>query len=279
MFKDYVKIKKPELLNIFYISITLSILFSISIIRFTNLPNQFIELLIKIFIFIFILLYTRLLFIKAVAYKNAFEIDLKITYLDRYYLNTYDKLSYYKKKIPEISSHIQNLKDTFKGIPSTIISFIIYFLTLGLIIYPSLWNYKFNKISVLHVGTRQRFESSYFHNTSDYRFSKALFMGFIFYFLFATILKIFTTLIGLTFYNIFTLILYYIAFISIIPIPASEGYELFRRNPFAWINAIMILIITMIALLIFNNFLYMIIVIIISLIAVFMVLLWKDLMK
>lgn len=279
MLKDYVKVKKVELINIIYISLTLSFLFSISVIRFSNAPEQLLELLIKIFIFLFILLYTRLLFMKAVAYQNAFQIELKITYLNQYWFRKYDKISYHKNKIPTVNESVQKFKKSFKGIPSTLVSTFIYFLTLGLFIYPGLWNFRFGKIAKLHLGTKQIFESEYFHEVSDYRISKSLFMGFIYYLLFAAILKLISDIIGLTFYNIFTLILYYIAFITLIPFPASEGFELWRKNPFAWINVIMILIITMIALLIFNSFFYMVIVSIISIISVCTVLLWKNLMN
>lgn len=279
MFKDYVKISFDEWVNLFYVSLSLSALFSISINRFLDSSLDLIFLLIKIFIFIFVLLSSRLFFMKSVAYKNGFCLNMYLTYLDKYWFAFYDKLSYHKKKIPNVGESVEKFKDNFKGLPSTIVSIFIYFLTLGIFIYPSLWNFKNSKIPHRHIGTRMIFESNYFHETSEYRISKALFMGFIFYFLFAVILKLFSSVLGLDYYNIFTVILYYIAFISLIPFPASEGFELWRKNSFAWINAIMILIITMISLLIFESYFYLISVSIISLISVFSVLLWRDLMK
>lgn len=198
---------------------------------------------------------------KFVAMRNAFEIDMRLTYFDRFWHYTWSKTSYYVDK------------KGFKGIPVWVLSIFIYFLTLGFLIFPAIWNYTIKKIPHLFLGSRQRYENEMGHMSnmeiSNFRYSKALFAGFVFYFVFGTFMKLFLQTINQDFYNWFTFILYWFAFWTIIPIFGSEGYELFWRNRLGWIAAITILILGMLSLLIFDSMLY---VIFVSLFAIVLVL-------
>ena len=70
----------------------------------------------------------------------------------------------------------------------------------------------------MHIGTHQEEEYSMAHmyniGISEYRKSKAIFAGFLFYFIAAVFLKVFFNVIGETFFNWFSFILFWIAFVS-----------------------------------------------------------------
>ncbi|MCA9459416.1 MAG: hypothetical protein KC550_02595 [Nanoarchaeota archaeon] len=258
---NYLIPKKNEFVDLILVSFVLGFLFSYSFFRFTLEQSGFFEVLLSFFLFIFFLLFSRLIFMKFVALRNAFEIDMRLTYFDRFGYRVWDKTSHYVDK------------KGFKGIPVLVLSVFGYFLTLGFFIFPAVWNYTIKKIPHLFLGSKQKYESEAgFPSTmeiSNFRYSKALFAGFVFYFVFGTFMKLFLNSINQDFYNWFTFILYWFAFWTIIPIFGSEGYELFWRNRLAWIAVITILILGMLALLIFNSLFY---VILVSLFAIILVL-------
>ena len=275
---EYVKIQKDEAIDLFYIIFTLSLLFSITYMNFVNIYSSFTRTFILFFIFITVVLVSRLLLMKYVAYKNAFQFELHQTFFDQYWFAKRDRVS----RLEETAAKKEHRKGTFKGIPSTLIAVFIYILSLGFLIYPSLWNYRFTKIPHLHAGTQQWGEISFRHmfnqEASGYRMAKAMFWGFVYYLVFALLLRAFSESLG-DFYNFFTFILFWIAFFTIIPIPGSEGYELYRKNTFMWISALTILILGMSSLLIFQSIKYSIIVGIITIFIGLFVVLWRQLMK
>ena len=55
------------------------------------------------------------------------------------------------------------------------------------------------------------------------------------------------------FYPWFVFALYWIAFFTLIPIPSSEGFELWRKNIFGWFMVLSMLTVGMISLLVFDN--------------------------
>ena len=272
---EYIKIKFKETKLILLFSFVLSILFSISFIRFSNYAISELGIFIRFFMFIFIILYLRQIFMKIVAYKNGFEIEIRQTHFDRYGLRTYDKISYYSHNIKHNHHYL--------GIPTSVISILIYIFTLGIIIFPSIWNYSYRKIEHMHLGTRQAWEYEMGHmfniEVSDYRKSKAIFAGFIFYFIIALFLKSFFTLIGETLFNWYGFILFWIALITILPIPGTEGYDFWRKNNFAWVMAITILILGMLSIFIFKNIIYVVGVTIFTSIIMIFVIFYKKIMK
>ena len=203
---------------------------------------------------------------KLIGYFNAFEIDLYQTYFDRFWVNAWDRITFFT--------------GNKKGIPMSIISVIIYILTLGFIIYPGIWNYKIKKIPHLFLGTRQKFENQMGHmvniDISDYRYSKALFFGFLYYFFAALILKIFFENTNNYFW--FQFIIFWICFATLIPIFGNEGYEYFRRNNFAWISSFTILILGFVSIFIFESVSYIIGATIISSLIVIFYLFWRKLL-
>jgi len=271
----YLELNKNELKDLSFISIVLGLLFSVSNNLFSSSSNSFFGVFILFTIFIGTLLTTRLIFMKFFAYKNAFEINLELTYFNRFWLNKYDKLNYLK----DGSKKTTTLKKS-KGIPMPIISILISILSLGTFIYTSIWNYKIKKIPHLHLGTQQKFEYAMGHmlnvETSDYRYSKVLFSGVIYYLLIGLFVKFFFEKLDIYFWLQF--IVFWIGFVSLIPVFGSEGYELFRRSRFAWISAIVILLTGFFALLIFTNTFSQIIALIFSSIIILFYLLWRHLM-
>lgn len=277
MIFDYVKFKTQELKDLLSITLVLALLFSLTFARFSFEQISFFRIFISFFSFLVILFVLRLLFMKYIAYRNGFEISLKLTYFDRYYLRNYDKLSYTTDSAQKFIG-VKNVKK-MKGIPMPIIGIILYILTLGLFIFPSFWIYDKKKIPHKYLGVKAFYESHAFFNITEYRYAKVLFAGFLFYFIFGLFLKAFYSVLGVSFYNGFIFVLYWIAFFTIIPILGTEGYELFTRHWFMWINILTILILGMVALLVFESIEYILIVTAVSFIMVFMVILWRQLMK
>lgn len=275
---EYIKFKKSEILDLILISITLGFLFSFSYYIYAESSISIIYIFIMFFLYILTLLSIRLLVMKYVGFKNAFEIFLHMTFFDRFWVRSYDKLSYYEKK----GSKTLKRESNFKGIATPILSVIIYILTLGTVIFPSMWNYKIKKIPYLHLGTKQVFETSMPHlyniEISDYRYSKALFAGFVYYFLFAIVMRLIYSELE-TYYNWLTFILYWIAFISILPIMGTEGYEFWNRNNILWLIAVLIMSLGMLSLVIFTSITYSLILAIIAIIISVMILIWKKLME
>ncbi len=276
----YMKFQKSEIFDIIFIGVVLSILFSITFFRFTQSHDyEFFGIFITFFIFLEILIFLRTFVMKLAGYFNAFEVYLYQTYFDRFWLKKWDRLSYYEKVGENIV--LKEKKTGFKGIPMSIISVLIYILTLGFIVFPSIWNFKYKKIPHLHLGTQQRFEYQLPHlfnrDISDYRFSKAFFSGFVFYFIFGLLMK--TLLNTSHLYYWFIFILSWIAFVTIIPILGTEGYELFARNRFAWISAFTILILGMLSLVVFRTFSYTVMITIFSTSIVIFVAFYKKVLN
>ncbi len=290
----YCKPSKNDLFLVFIVSVVFSVLFSMMFLRFDSGSTIF-ETIIIFFIYLFILFLTRLVIMKFAGIRNAFELNLEWIYFDRFGFRSYDKLSYYKNKVEDntvglsidVAHSIGKLKeinyskvDNFKGIPVLFISVFFYILTLGFFIFPSVLKYNIKKIPHLFLGSKKRWEFSllYFYNMdiSGYRVSKVLFTGFLYYFVFGIFVKLF--LGDSEFYYWFIFILYWFAFITLIPYPSSEGFQLFSYNKFAWLMVFTILVLGMIGLLVFNNLWYMFGVLIFGFIAVMFVTLWKKFM-
>lgn len=195
---------------------------------------------------------------KYASYRQGFEIHLQQIYFNRYGLRRFEKLSY---DIDRVSAHAKfaeqhHSKDSFKGIPLTLLSLFLYVLTLGLLIFPSLWTFKKKKIPHIFTGSQYKYEGEmlYLRNVdvTDYRFSKSLFAGFAYYALFALFMKVF--LDGLfDLYGWLMLSLCWIALITLLPIMGTEGYELWIRNRFAWSCAFVVVFFTFLAVLAFNS--------------------------
>lgn len=276
MIFDYLRFKVEELKDLLLITLVLSLLFSLTFVRFTFDDISFFNVFLSFFFFLTLLFVSRLLFMKYVAYRNGFEIIFRMTYFDRFFLRNYDKISYMTNETQKFVG-FQDIKK-FRGFPMPVIGIMLYILTLGIIIFPSYWIYDKKKIPHRFIGNKGFYESHTFFNVTEYRYAKVLFAGFLFYFIFGLLLKAFYSVIGMSFYNGFIFALYWIAFVTIIPILGTEGYELFTRHWFMWINILTILILGMLALLVFESIEYVLVVTIISFIMVFMVILWRQLM-
>lgn len=269
MLRDYLKIKKEEFLDVLYIIVILSFMFGTLFARFSTFEVSYVGSIITYFLFFSILFYFRIIFMKFIAYNNGFEIHLKMTRFDRYGFRNYDRISYYAKKVDK-----KNI-----GIPMPLIGLLLYVLTLGIIVVPSFWRYKINKIPHKFIGSRQWFEKpTYMVPTEigDYRYSKALFGGYLFYLIFALFLKIFISEVNSEYYYWFLFTIFWIAFITLIPVIGTEGYELFRRGRIAWICAIMILILGMLAIVMFNSMFYTIFFTIFGFVILFIYMFWKN---
>lgn len=278
MIIDYLVPKKEEFWDFLFINTVLAFLFSLSFVRFSNNDISLMNVFLMFFLFLGVLLFLRLVFMKFVAYHNGFEIFLRMTYFDRYWFRKYDRMSYtldgkyYGIKAPVKAN---------KGFAMPIVAVFLYVFSLGLIVFPCLWRYNVKTIPHRYVGTKQRYELNKgvsYVDVSNYRFAKVLFAGFIYYFVFAFVMKWLFSVFAWSFYSWFMFALYWIAFFSLVPIIGTEGYELFDKGLIGWVVAITVLILGMFALLVFESLGYVLFVTAISAVMILMVILWKWLM-
>ena len=78
MRKDYVKISYNEFKGILFISAILGVMFALTFVRFASGEVSLVENFMVFFVFMVVLLSLRILFMKFVAYRNAFEIEMRV---------------------------------------------------------------------------------------------------------------------------------------------------------------------------------------------------------
>lgn len=281
--KDYLKIGNEELVHIFYFALSLGFMFTTTIHMYGNPGTEYPLTFIIITIFLFLLFSLRNIFMKFVAYNDGFEIKQRMIYFDRYGFRNYDRLSYYinKEKVKlGVPNPIRN-KSSGK-LPFPALTIILYILTLGVIIFPSMWNYKIKKIPHKFIGTKSRYDKKIPHymmptEISNYRYGKSLFAGYIFYLIFAIILKYLYNITQSEFYLLFIFMIFWIAFGTLIPLIGTEGYELFRKAKIGWISSLVLLFLGLLAILIFKRVDYIIVTTIVSFIILFVYMFWKEL--
>jgi len=278
----YLKPKKNDVFVISLVSFTLSLLFSILIIRFSSSQNELTPVFIQILIFLNIMFYLRLIAMKFIGLKNAVEVEMDLTYFNRYGIKHFETLT---DKTQNSMFTPDKLKLPKLGLSTIIISIILYILTLGFFVYPSIWKFKFKKIKHLFHGPAQHHEFG--HNilgpyeVTDHRISKIYNVGFFFYFIFAQLTEYF--LKGNSdLYPWEISIVFYIAIFTLIPIPSSDGFEIYTRSG-AGINALYypilltVLFIGMISIIAIESEIFTLLVIIFAFISIFFTKLWKKL--
>jgi len=278
----YLKPKKNDVFVISIISFTLSLLFSIIILRFSSFQNDLTPVFTEIFILLNIMFYLRLIIMKYIGLKNAVEVEMDITYFNRYGLRVFETLTDKNKnsiftpnkfKIPKL------------GLSTIIISIILYILTLGFFVYPSIWKFKFKKIKHLFHGSAQHHEFG--HNilgpyeVTDHRISKIYNVGFFFYFLFAQLIE-FLLKGNSDLYPWEISIIFYIAIFTLIPIPGSDGFEIYTRsgggiNAFYYPILLTILFIGMLSIIAIESEIFTILVVLFAFIYTFFSKMWKKL--
>lgn len=242
---SYLTFNTSEIKDISIISLVISVMFVLATLRFSQ-QSSFIELFIQYFLFIVFLIASRLFIMKLIAYRHGIQLFLYQTSFSKYGPRKYDSISAFAR---------DSLNMKFKGIPSSILAILIYIITFGVIIVPSLWRYKSRIIPHLYIGTREKFEYQMGfmlrRSVTDYRMMKILFGGFLYYFLFALVLKV--ILPQEYFYSWFTFIVFWFAFFTLLPIIGTEGYDLYVRSRLGYISAIVILLLGGLSLLIFES--------------------------
>lgn len=283
--KKYIKFSKNELIDLFYIVLVISFLFSLSFKRFVNPSKSLFSTFIIFFIFFFILFFLRFLFMKIISYKNGFEIKIYMTYFDRYWIRNFDRLSYSTNIVNIFNKDRRQNLNHFKGIPTPILSLIIYIFSLGLIIFVANWRFKFKQIPHKFKNTFLKYEindnligTHNLTNISDYRKSKVFFLGFMFYFIFVLFLKFFCNILELNYFNWFFFSTYYIAFFSLIPIFGTEGHEFFFKGYFGWFSTITILLLSFISILILKSTFFVILTTFFAFFIFFVIINWRELM-
>lgn len=260
---------RRELVDISLIVLTLSFLFSMTFYHFTD-TFGFIPSLLVFLVFFVIIFLARLAVMKMIGYSNAFHIYLRQNHFDRYWIRPWDKFSYYVGD------------DSFKGFPMSFIAIFLYVMTLGMLIFPILWNFEHKKIPHKLLGNRKKFENlnptMQNIDISDFRLAKTFFAGFMYYFFAALVLKLFSTVTG-EYYWWFMFSIFWIALLTLIPIPSSDGYELWIRNRPLWLAAVVSMIAGLFAMIIFKSiWLVLIVVVMVTLLALFMMH-WKSWVK
>lgn len=295
----YIRFHKQENLDLVMISAVLGLMFTFTYYRFETVFEPFLYTFFVFFFFFAILLITRMIVMKILSFFEGFEILLKQTSLDHYWIRPYDSISSLKRTAAgapsDFSSDVLNphfpetfpkkpslVSEKFRGFPSSIISLVVFIFLLGYFIFPALWRYSFKKIPHRFFGRVSIHEveetSLLPMQVTGYRFSKVLIGGFFYYVIFAIILKflfldsnssLFTWLFGITFY---------IAIFGLIPIPGTEGFDLWHCSRLAWFFSITIVFLGMLSVIVFSSLFYMLLVLVLSTIMVMVVYLWRTLM-
>lgn len=293
----HVVFRRNEVLDMAYISLVLGVLFTFTFFRFEYPPYSFLSVFLVFFCFILFLLFSRMIFMKLFGVANGFYIFMRQTALDRYGLRKYDRLSNVSYRLEKktvnptakigklfgIKTNYKSQDYRFDGIPSSILSIIIYIFTLGVIIFPSLWRYQVEKIPHLFPGVLHNREIAMNWvlpiEVTGYRISRVLFMGSLFYVLFAFFMKFLFLSEDNVFYWWFFFILFWIAIFNLLPIPGTAGFDFYWYSKFAWISAITVVTLGIFAVLVFEDPAYTIVVGGISFIAMVFVFLWRNLLK
>jgi hypothetical protein len=269
--------EREEIQDMIYIILALTVMFAILSSRFSDLGV--IGAFFSFLIFFSFLLTLRQLFMKFIAYRIGFSLTLHQTYFSKWGFKKYENIKAFGRDFSDSTSNkamdlgiynsvekeklpffTKKNKFKIKGIPSIVLSLCLYVFSFGFIIFPSVWRYKVKMITHRFIGTKHRFENIVTRNVaiSDVRVVKALFMGYVFYFIFAIFLKLFLPIEGITLWFYFAL--FWIAFTTLIPLIGTEGYEIYMRNRFAYISAVTILALGMLSLFIFSSLLSVILI-------------------
>ena len=156
------------------------------------------------------------------------------------------------------------------------VSLVVYILTLGVVIFPSLWNYNTKIIPHRNVGMRQRYEGGSREGITNYRYGKTMFAGVLFYVIFALFMKVFSSVFGEYFYW-FLFVIFWVGFVNLAPLLGTIGYDFFIRSKFGWMSSLVILVIGLVCLAMFESLMFVIGMGIAAFVVVMLVLIWRDL--
>ncbi|NQZ84489.1 MAG: hypothetical protein HRU03_02120 [Nanoarchaeales archaeon] len=258
--------KKIELFPITIVTFVLSLLFSILIIKLSSIQNDLIGIFIPIFIFLNLLFHTKLIFMKYTGLRYGIELTFALTYFNYYGVRKFETLS---NKFPDL---------TKQGLSTIIISILIYIITLGFLIVPSIWKINFKKIPHLYIGSGEHHELGFaltpLFEVTYFRIAKTYITGFFFYFIFAQLIEIFFKQAEL--YPWLQAITFYIAFFTLIPMPGFEGYELYLRNKFGYMMLIPILFTGMLSIIVFESVFFTVLVVFLVFGYIYFDNLWKK---
>lgn len=244
--------KRSDIYYIALISFVLSLLFSILSMKLSRIQIDFTHIFFSFFIMLNIMHHLKLFFMKLMGLKNGVEVEIELSNFSQYGPRPYDKMN----QTFDIFGFIKTIPKA--GLSTITISILLYILTLGFFIYPSIYKYKFIKIKHLLMGAPQHHELQATYTrpfeVTDHRISKIYVVGFFFYFVFAQFVElllkdseIYPWLIGAVFY---------IALFTIVAIPGNEGFELYKRDAFGYPILLTILFIGMLSILVFDNVLF-----------------------
>lgn len=293
----YFTLRRSELLDVLFISFIFSLLFSLFYLRTPVIETiVFSNLILFLFFFIFLVLFLRMVFMKVISYNQGFEIILYQTTFNRYGLRPYDRIATVQREVTQTlyedpTYHMKSKKkrdsafgyrsSQFGGIPMSIMSVIAFIFSLGFIIFPSVWRYKMDKIPHKFIGRQSWYEADgmglQLQGISGLRFARVLFAGYMFYFIVALVLKFLLGTSSELFYWLFFLI-FWIAFVSLLPIPGTEGFDLWHCSRMLWLFSAMMMIFGMLAVLVFTSLTYIVLLSILVIIMTFIVYMWKELM-
>jgi hypothetical protein len=262
----YLKPKKVELFPITIVTFILSLMFSILIIKLSSIQNDLTEVFIPIFLFLNLLFHTKLIIMKLMGLKYGIDLTFSLTYFHQYGVRKYETISNKYSDLPD------------SGIPFTILCILIYIISLGFLIIPLMWKIKYNKIIHLYIGSGEQHELGFAYtklfDVTNFRIAKTYVVGFFFYFIFAQFTELFFK--NSDIYIWLQGILFYIAFFTIIPIPGSEGYQLFIRDKFGYTMLIPILFIGMLSIVVFESIIFTSLVVFLTFGYLYFDKLWKN---
>lgn len=267
--KKYLLFSQKEIEVLGSVIFILSLLFSLSYLKFSQTSQSIIGVFLSFFLFFSLLYFGKMLFMKSIAYRYGFSFQVQLLGIKRFWFSPWSTVS-------------RASGGKFTEVPNILVAILLYILTIGIFIFPSLWKIQSKKIPHLFLATQLKGEQEmnfmFPKEVTDLRLGKVFFGGFLFYFIFGLLLKVFSNLFSFSFYNWITFALYWIAFFSIIPLFGSMGYELFKRQTYYWYAALVLLISGMLSLLLFSSLTYVLVMTFIAFVVVGTVLLWRHLM-
>jgi hypothetical protein len=262
----YLKPKKVELFPITIVTFIISLMFSILIIKLSNTQTDLTQLFIPLFLFLNLLFHTKLIMMKLMGLKYGIELTFDFTYFHQYGVKKFESIQNKYGDLPK------------KGLPFAIISIILYIISLGFLIVPLMWKIKYNKINHLYHGHGEHHELGFAYtklfDVTNFRIAKTYVMGFFYYFIFAQFTELFFK--NSEIYMWLQGIIFYIAFFTIIPIPGSEGYELYIRDKFGYMMLIPILFVGMLSIIVFQSVIFTSLVVFLTFGYLYFDNLWKD---
>ena len=238
-YKEYVILSKKETSLLLKLILIFTILYTFH--ATLLLDYAWYQLLIPVFIWYALFIIGQFYFHKFCAYKQAFEIEFVELSFNRFHLETQSRLT--------------TRRFMSQPIDYTLISITIAVLSIGFIIFPTVYSYTHKKIDHLFFGKRKLFEfrqgNLYPQENTNLRQSYAFFFSNLYPILWIIVLAQFKHI------DLFQMLLVMTithAFFNLIPLLPHIGFKYFISHIYLWTASFTLLLIFSLFALFFTSF-------------------------